>query len=186
MFRWLLYRSEVLLRLAFVGPFRLLFLTTRKTRASARFGSILIYDISRHPRQTDFLFEIAQTSLRLLSAIDPRRFQRVQREISAILFDSRALGVLYQPLGRWCLINRHELNLTRIEFAICEVAGLLIYGATLGLLSSRKFPFTRTSMDRYGKLCEVEVSRFTKRLNPQMVRDFVSAEGWTIIRPHTP
>ena len=116
--------------------------------------------------ETRFLRHTVET-LRLIQAVDPRRFRRLQREVAII--DDRpllALGAYSRP-GRRCSIDfaRYEAEKREQdpEWFHWIYATTLVHEATHGAVYSRHVSYTRKTRVRIERLCCMEARRFATR-----------------------
>ena len=116
--------------------------------------------------KTPFLRRTVDT-LRLIQAVDPRRFRRLQREI-VVIADTPSLAVgSYRRPGRRCQIDfaRYdaEWREQHPEWSQWVCATTLVHEATHGAICSRHVYYTRKLRGRIERLCCTEARRFATR-----------------------
>jgi hypothetical protein len=145
------------------------------------FESIRIVDVRR--RSGDFHTTI-RASLNLLKDTDPRRFNRVTKNLDWIVNTSLSSpGAEYWHWARACAVNFEESWPGRdVEFSIAFHAGLLVHEATHAYLECRGIRYDEDNRMRIEALCVEEQNRWAAGLDNQelgkmLTQDF-DAQDW--------
>jgi hypothetical protein len=133
-------------------------------------------------------------ALRLLRAIDSRRFARVQREIAWIVNCTLACpGAEYLEDIKTCRVDFEEPALdSDPEFSIGWWARTMVHEATHGVVERRGIRYTPELRSRIERLCVTEEQRFLRRLSEtrpaladQLYREYSEAD-WDFAWSATP
>jgi hypothetical protein len=130
--------------------------------------------------------ECTKDALALIEQHDPRRFQRIQREVRSI--ESRVEETIgrYQRKGRRCVIdfaryqeltnevlNPQNRGTDEYRWYLAHYATTLIHEATHGKIYSFEIPYMDDNYVQIERLCCREEQRFAARL-PQDTYDFAN------------
>jgi hypothetical protein len=117
-------------------------------------------------KSADYTPQIIQ-ALDLIQCVDPRRFQRVKREVRVIRIFHRKPGsnYSYRRIGRVCSLLAYGISegvdrSAAIRYTAIEIVG----AATYGTLHSKRVPFCNAIRDRAERIRRAEQIRFGKKL----------------------
>ncbi len=109
-------------------------------------------------------------ALALIEQNDPRRFERVRREIRLIVYDRWRIVPLppgaYFPLAKACLINLKRFDFSKHpKWQTALLAALIVHEATHGhLRRKRMLNVNRIQVSRVEALCNKEERRMLSKL----------------------
>lgn len=133
-------------------------------------AGICIVDISLAKYATNDFFRRTQQALDLIAKVDPKRFQRVQRELEFIVHSELAFAAAsYTRRPPTC-----KIDFTRRDFGkkpkteLWIYAALIVHEATHGEIYRRGVPYSKANKLRIERLCDVEAARFLRRIDPHV------------------
>ena len=132
-------------------------------------GGIAILDFGRRRHVEPRFVPDTVAALRLIEAVDPRRFRRIRREIDIILNREGLSAGSYNRPWRTCEIDYGRIGHPdqHPEWYRWWYAGLLVHEATHGALYSRRIPYTGALRARIERLCCTEQRRFAARADTE-------------------
>lgn len=120
--------------------------------------------------------KVLSEALELIEQNDPRRFERVKREIRVIVQMPVASGGSYSCLMRACTLDLRHFPLTeKPKFELVLLAGLIVHEATHGHLFRKGIVHTKRVFRRTETACWKEEVRFAKKLGFDF-REFLPSE----------
>ena len=129
-----------------------------------------------NPETLSHSVKAVNEALMLIEQNDPRRFERVKREISIILRMPVAECASYSRLTRACMIDLRHFPLTeKPKFELVVLAGLIIHEATHGHLFRKGIMHTKRIFQRTETACWREEVRFASKLGFDF-RDFLPSD----------
>ena len=127
---------------------------------------IRILDCNRKTRDT--FYETIDSALALIERNDPRRFERVRREIRLIVYDRWQVEPLapgaYARQPRVCMINLGRIDFSkRPKFTLAILAAMIVHEATHGYLCRKRLPYVTCIKERVEAVCRHEETRLLLR-----------------------
>ncbi len=132
------------------------------------YEGILLVDASLNKvRDKDFR-EYAKQALSLIEQTDPRRFRRVQAEITYLANSSLESNGNYERDLKCCNIDFAQVvyrcRMMGEAFLIANLACIIVHEATHGRIYSYGIPYEKPNWIRIERLCIREESHFAERL----------------------